>query len=184
MNKKTDYPDLERLPDTNFWKHLLNYAKNKTKLHSNKSSSKASYQTNGRIFIGTKGPPNLPRFKGLIDNLRVYNYALSADEIVKHIKDEAVDHELAMAVSAAQSAAGATQFFKTHPNEIDLKEEGDSILFANKQIGLEFVKGKRGFQINRLYGIGQDHDFLTTETVIEVLELPIFFYLLSFIIIL
>lgn len=26
-----------------FWKHLLNYAKNKTKLHSNKSSSKASY---------------------------------------------------------------------------------------------------------------------------------------------
>ena len=21
---KTDYPDLERLPDTNFWKHLLN----------------------------------------------------------------------------------------------------------------------------------------------------------------
>jgi len=23
MNKKTDYPDLERLPDTNFWKHLF-----------------------------------------------------------------------------------------------------------------------------------------------------------------
>ena len=23
MNKKTDYPDLERLPDTNFCKHLL-----------------------------------------------------------------------------------------------------------------------------------------------------------------
>ena len=22
---KTDYPDLERLPNTNFWKHLLNY---------------------------------------------------------------------------------------------------------------------------------------------------------------
>ena len=23
MKKKTDYPDLERLPDTNFWKHFL-----------------------------------------------------------------------------------------------------------------------------------------------------------------
>ena len=23
MNNKTDYPDLERLPDTNFWKHLF-----------------------------------------------------------------------------------------------------------------------------------------------------------------
>ena len=23
MNKKTDYPDLERLSDTNFWKHLF-----------------------------------------------------------------------------------------------------------------------------------------------------------------
>ena len=26
---KTDYPDLERLPNTNFWKHLLNYIWNK-----------------------------------------------------------------------------------------------------------------------------------------------------------
>ena len=26
---ETDYPDLERLPNTNFWKHLLNYIWNK-----------------------------------------------------------------------------------------------------------------------------------------------------------
>ena len=25
INKKTNFPDLERLPNTNFWKHLLNY---------------------------------------------------------------------------------------------------------------------------------------------------------------
>jgi len=25
MNKKTNFPDLERLPNTNFWEHLLNY---------------------------------------------------------------------------------------------------------------------------------------------------------------
>ena len=29
MNKKTDFPDLERLPNTNFWKHLLNWVWNK-----------------------------------------------------------------------------------------------------------------------------------------------------------
>jgi len=25
INKKTNFPDLERLPKTNFWKHLFNY---------------------------------------------------------------------------------------------------------------------------------------------------------------
>ena len=25
MNKKTNFSDLERLPNTNFWRHLLNY---------------------------------------------------------------------------------------------------------------------------------------------------------------
>ena len=29
MNKKTDYPDLEKLPNCNFWKHLLNALWNK-----------------------------------------------------------------------------------------------------------------------------------------------------------
>ena len=55
----------------------------------------------------------------------------------------------------------ATRFFKTHPNAIDLVERGDSILFANKQIGLEFKQSARGFQISRLYGIAEDQDFLT-----------------------
>ena len=30
--KKTNYPDLERLPPTNFWKHLLNWAWNKPRI--------------------------------------------------------------------------------------------------------------------------------------------------------
>ena len=29
MNKKTDYPDLERLPNTSFFSHLLNWVWNK-----------------------------------------------------------------------------------------------------------------------------------------------------------
>ena len=32
MNKKTDYPDLERLPDTNFWKHLFRFWWNRPRI--------------------------------------------------------------------------------------------------------------------------------------------------------
>ena len=32
MNKKTDYPDLERLPDTNFWKHFLWFCWNQPRI--------------------------------------------------------------------------------------------------------------------------------------------------------
>ena len=30
--KKTNYPDLERLPNTNFWEHLLNYWWNRPRI--------------------------------------------------------------------------------------------------------------------------------------------------------
>ena len=32
MNKKTEYPDLKRLPKTNFWEHLLNYWWNRPRI--------------------------------------------------------------------------------------------------------------------------------------------------------
>ena len=32
MNKKTNFPDLERLPNTNFWEHLLNYRWNRPRI--------------------------------------------------------------------------------------------------------------------------------------------------------
>ena len=32
MNKKTDFPDLERLPDTNFWKHLFRFWWNRPRI--------------------------------------------------------------------------------------------------------------------------------------------------------
>ncbi len=68
-------------------------------------------------------------------------------------------------------AAGTARFFESHPNEIDLKKEGDRILFANKKTGIEFVKGERGFEINSLYSIDHDHDYLATEKVIGSREL-------------
>ena len=32
MNKKTNFPDLEKLPNTNFWKHLINYCWNRPRI--------------------------------------------------------------------------------------------------------------------------------------------------------
>ncbi len=53
---------------------------------------------------------------------------------------------------------------------IDLEERGDSILFANRQVGLEFRRSGGGFQLSRLYGIAEDQDFLT-EAARDIFEI-------------
>jgi len=62
---------------------------------------------------------------------------------------------------AAGAGEESTGFFETHPNPIDVEERGDTILFANRQVGLEFQRSPGGFQLRRLYGIADDQDFLT-----------------------
>ncbi len=74
---------------------------------------------------------------------------------------------LSKAAWAAGPANEARRFFETHPNVIDLEERGDSILFANRRIGLEFKQSARGFQLSRLYGIAEDQDFLTERAAAE-----------------
>ena len=54
---------------------------------------------------------------------------------------------------AATPAEDVTRFFETHPNTIDVEKRGDSILFANRQIGLEFKQLAQGFGLARLYGV-------------------------------
>ena len=68
---------------------------------------------------------------------------------------------LCVIATPAWAGRNSTSFFKTHPNLIDAEEQGDSILFANKQVGIEIQKSDSGFQIGRLYGIAGDQDFLT-----------------------
>jgi len=51
-----------------------------------------SYRANGHFMIGTKGRPDLPKFKGAVDRVRVYGRALSGEEIVAHFKEEAVEY--------------------------------------------------------------------------------------------
>ncbi len=62
---------------------------------------------------------------------------------------------------AAAQVDPATHFFETHPNEIDLEQRGDSLLFANGKIGLQFKQSASGFQLARVYGIEHRQDFLT-----------------------
>jgi hypothetical protein len=65
----------------------------------------------------------------------------------------------------------ATAFFKTHPNPIDLEERGDTILFANRQVGLGFRKSANGFQFTRLHGIAEGHDFLSKGGVADIFQI-------------
>jgi hypothetical protein len=55
----------------------------------------------------------------------------------------------------------STRFFSTHANECAVLEQGDKILFANRQVGLEFRRLPGGFELTRLHGIAEEQDFLT-----------------------
>ena len=48
-------------------------------------------------------------------------------------------------IFAQVQANDTTDFFENHPQEIDADERGDSILFANRQIGIEFKRVANGF---------------------------------------
>jgi len=73
--------------------------------------------------------------------------------------------------AATEPKEASVRFFKTHPNLIDLQERENSILFANRQVGLEFRTSKVGFELTRLYGITEDQDFLTQAKIGEMRNL-------------
>ena len=59
------------------------------RLASSRKSVIESYEPLHHFLIGTKGRPDLPKFKGSVDRLRVYNRSLTGQEIVAHFKSEA-----------------------------------------------------------------------------------------------
>ena len=61
----------------------------------------------------------------------------------------------------------AAVFFTAHPNQIDLVERGGTILFANRQLGLELRRSGEGFELTGLYGIELDQDFLVCSNLGE-----------------
>ena len=62
------------------------------RLASERESQFGSYDKRDGFLMGTKGRPDLPKFKGLLDTVRVYNRALSEEEIVAHATEEAAAH--------------------------------------------------------------------------------------------
>jgi len=52
-----------------------------------------SYEIHGNFMIATRGREDLPHFKGLVDNVRVYNRAISGKEARAHFHAEAGEHD-------------------------------------------------------------------------------------------
>ena len=130
-----------------------------------------TYPLDGPFQMSSQARPGIAKFRGVLDNVRVYNRALTRNDVLARLRTEGAAYGIEVyAIDDAVLHAG-TRFFKSHPNQIDLVEQGDSILFANRQIGLAFQKSDRGFQLYRLYGIADDQDFLTGGVIIGYRDL-------------
>jgi hypothetical protein len=53
----------------------------------------AEFKTDGKMVIGTAGQDSLPKFKGMLDNVRIYNRALTGEEATATFLAEAADHD-------------------------------------------------------------------------------------------
>jgi hypothetical protein len=63
------------------------------RLVGTRESAIKQYDPAASLFhIGTPGRPDLAKYKGMVDRVRVYNRALTADEAVGHFKEEAAQY--------------------------------------------------------------------------------------------
>ena len=62
------------------------------RLAQSQKSAVDGYKPEQRFRIATPSLPGLPQFKGLVDNVRVYNRALSGEEASEHFKSEASEY--------------------------------------------------------------------------------------------
>jgi len=89
----------------------------------------------GSFLIGTKGRPDLPKFKGRVDRLRVYNRALPGEEIVDHYKGEACGYGYA---PSTFERIKATPYYYEGKNEliIEANYRGLQPLPEGTQLGI------------------------------------------------
>jgi len=125
-----------------------------------------TYPLDGSFHMSSKARPGIAKFRGVLDNVRVYNRVLAREEILARLKTEGAAHGIEVYATEDAALEAATRFFKTHPNEIDLTEQGDSILFANRRIGLAFQRAGGSIQLTRLYGIAEEQDYLSGGVVV------------------
>jgi len=62
------------------------------RLSGRMKSKVKTYKPGGRFLIATRGRPDLPHFKGMLDSVRVYGRALSGEEATAHFKEEAAGY--------------------------------------------------------------------------------------------
>jgi len=109
---------------------------NGRKTHTKKSRFK-NYKNpgTGLFTIGTKGRPDLPHFKGMLDKLRVYTRSLPSDEIVEHFKQEAADY-----------GVDPTWFKRFKLTSYQYFDQGKVVVTADYQ-GLQPFKGKGSLEV-------------------------------------
>jgi hypothetical protein len=62
------------------------------KASGDRESKQTTYDAGGNFTIGSAGEPGGERFKGLLDNVRVYNRAISGDEAIAHFEAERAEY--------------------------------------------------------------------------------------------
>jgi hypothetical protein len=85
-----------------------------------RESRHKTYRTEGNITIGSKGRPDLPKFKGPVDKMRVYNRAFEHKEAVAHFKAEAGDYGFD---TTWFKRVKVTPYYYFHRNQIVVKAD-------------------------------------------------------------
>ena len=105
------------------------------RLARSRESKFKTYEPEGRFRMGTKGRPDLPKFKGLLDRVRIYRRALSGDEVVAHFKDEATKYGF-----------DATWFSRVKVTPFAYLDRGEMLIEANYR-GLQPLGGKGQLEV-------------------------------------
>ena len=117
------------------------------RLAATRESEFQELASRGHFLIGTRGRPDLPKYRGLIDHLRVYDRALPGEEIVSHFKDESPAYGRD---PAWFNRLKATPYF--YPDEEEIVVEAD-------YRGLQPFRGKARLDVT-LSGDGSPDDIL------------------------
>ncbi len=138
-------------------------------LAASRESQHTSYAKADQVSIC---PPGANNFVGQVDEVRLYNRALTRKEIRSILREGASEHGLHLAGDrVAAKTQQAIDFFHNHAGAITHKETEDALYFANNKIGLAFDKLSGGFALRQIYGIEQKQDYLGGKDTLSIADL-------------
>lgn len=120
--------------------------------YPSKESKFKTFETDGAMTVGTKGRPDLPKFRGVIDNVRVYDHALPGAQVVAHYRNEAQAYGI-----------NPTWFRRVRLSGYNYLELGEVILEVNFQ-GLTPLQGKGRLEVE-LTSVLQPNDILYRKVI-------------------